>query len=88
MDIFHHLDLLLEVQPRKVNDHIPVADMENVRNFTQAGLFVPKSALGKAYWIIFLPFVTKDGYVHTKNLPEPKKKYPSSARLARYIFHV
>ena len=34
-----------------------------------------------------MPFATKNAYVQTTNLPEPKK-YPSSPRHARYIFHV
>ena len=43
--------------------------------------------LGKAYWIIFLSFATKNVYVQTKNLPEVTKIYSSSAQFARYILY-
>ena len=32
--------------------------------------------LGKAYWIMFSPFATKEAYVHTKSFTLGKKKLP------------
>ena len=46
------------------------------------------SQLGKAYWIICLPFATKKCVCSDHKFAWGKTNYPSSAWFALYIFHV